>query len=150
LSPQIEQLLEKYPTNVKLVHKNFPIRSHKFAFKAAIAALAADRQGKFWEFHDELYKNYNRLSEQKITEIAKQLGLNEADFEKLQNDSAIITQIRRDYEEGIQLGIRGVPTVFINGRKISDRSMQNMEAVINKELAKVKEPGSNATENNVE
>ena len=122
-----------------MVHKNFPIRSHKFAFKAAVAALAADRQGKFWEFHDELYKNYNRLNDRKIDEIVKQLGLNETEFKKLQQDSGIITQIRRDYEEGIQLGIRGVPTVFINGRKMRDRSMANMEAVINKELAKAKE-----------
>ncbi len=139
MSPQLEQLLEKYPTKVKLVHKNFPIRSHQFAFKAAVAALAADRQGKFWEFHDELYKNYNRLNDKKIDEIAKQLGLNEAEFKELQKDSAIIAQIRKDYEEGIQLGIRGVPTVFINGRKVRDRSMPNMEAIINKELTKAKE-----------
>ena len=150
MSPQLEQLLEKYPTDVKLVHKNFPIRSHKFAFKAAIAALAADRQGKFWEFHDELYKNYNRLNDQKIEEIAKQLGLNEAEFKELQKDSAIITQIRRDYEEGIQLGIRGVPTVFINGRKLRDRSMQSMEAVINKELAKAKGAEGQAVEDKVD
>lgn len=123
---------------MKLVHKNFPIRSHKFAFKAAIAALAAGRQAKFWEFHDALYKNYNRLTDQKIEEIAKQLELNQAEFKEQQKDSNIISQIRRDYEEGIQLGIRGVPTVFINGRKMADRSMQSMEATINRELTKAK------------
>ena len=118
------------------MHKNFPIRSHKFAFKAAIAALAADRQGKFWEFHDELYKNYNRLNDRKIAEIAKLLELNEAEFDKLRKDPSIIAQVRRDYEEGIQLGIRGVPTVFINGKKMRNRSMPIMEAVINRELEK--------------
>lgn len=150
MSPQLEQLLEKFPTDVKLVHKNFPIRSHKFAFKAAVAALAADRQGKFWEFHDELYKNYNRLNDQKIDEIARQLGLNEAGFKELQKDPDIITQIRRDYEEGIQLGIRGVPTVFINGRKLRDRSMPNIETVINKELAKAKAADVKTVENKVD
>lgn len=123
---------------MKLVHKNFPIRSHKFAFKAATAALAAGRQGKFWEFHDELYKNYNRLNDQKIDEIAKQLQLNEIEFKEQQKDLNIISQIRRDYEEGIQLGIRGVPTVFINGKKIRGRSMNTLEAVISKELKKAK------------
>jgi protein-disulfide isomerase len=131
-------LLEKYPAEVKLVHKNFPIRSHRFAFKAAMAALAAGRQGKFWEFHDELYKNYNRLNEQKIDEIAKQLQLNETEFEENQKNPAFVAQIRRDYEEGIRLGIRGVPTVFINGRKMRDRDMASLQAAIEQELQKAK------------
>ena len=131
-------MLEKYPTGVKLVHKNFPIRSHKFAFKAAIAALAADRQGKFWEFHDELYKNYNRLTDQKIEAIAKQLQLNETEFKAYQKNPEIAAQIQRDYEEGIRLGIRGVPTVFINGKKIRDRSLKGFEEIINRELEKAK------------
>ncbi len=123
---------------MKLVHKNFPIRSHKFAFKAAVAALAAGRQGKFWEFHDALYKNYNRLNEQKVDEIAKQLQLNQTEFEEYQKNPEFVAQIRQDYEEGIRLGIRGVPTVFINGKKMRDRSMQSLEAAINQELAKAK------------
>jgi protein-disulfide isomerase len=131
-------LLEKYPTEVKLVHKNFPIRSHKFAFKAAVAAMAAGGQGKFWEFHDELYKNYNQLNDQKIKEIATMLQLDETRFGDQQNNPAIIDHIRKDYEEGIQLGIRGIPTVFINGKKIRDRSMNNLEAEIDKELEKAK------------
>ena len=131
-------MLEKYPTEVKLVHKNFPIRSHKFAFKAAVAAMAAGAQGKFWEFHDELYKNYNQLNDQKIKEIATMLQLDETRFGDQQNNPAIIDHIRKDYEEGIQLGIRGIPTVFINGKKIRDRSMENLEAEIDKELEKTK------------
>jgi len=133
-------LLEKYPSEVKLVHKNFPIRSHKFAFKAAMAALAAGRQGQFWEFHDELYKSYNRLNEQKVAEIAKQLELNQTEFEEHQKNPEIATQIRLDYEEGIRLGIRGVPTVFINGKKMRDRSMKSLEAAINQELENQKRP----------
>jgi protein-disulfide isomerase len=131
-------LLEKYPSEVKLVHKNFPIRSHKFAFKAAMAALAADRQGKFWEFHDKLYENYNRLNDQKIEEIAKQLQLNDAEFKKQQKNPEFAAHIRKDYEEGIRLGIRGVPTVFINGKKMRDRDMKSLEAVIDQELEKAR------------
>ena len=120
------------------MHKNFPIRSHKFAYKAAIAALAAARQGKFWEFHDALYKNYNRLNDQKIDEIAGQLQLNETEFKAHQKNPEIAAQIRRDYEEGIRLGIRGVPTVFINGKKMRDRDPASLAAAINQELAKAK------------
>lgn len=133
-------MLEKYPAEVKLVHKNFPIRSHKFAFKAATAALAAAGQGKFWEFHDQLYKNYNRLSDQKIDEIAQNLQLNLAEFKAHQKNPEIAAKIRRDYEEGIRLGIRGVPTVFINGKKMRDRSMNALEAAIEHELEKAKAP----------
>ena len=129
-------MLEKFPSKVKLVHKNFPIRSHKFAFKAALAALAAGHQGKFWEFHDALYENYNRLNEDKIDEIAKQLNLNQIEFKKQQKNAEFVAQVRQDYEEGIRLGIRGVPAVFINGKKMRDRSMPRIEAAINKEVKK--------------
>ena len=98
--PQLEQLLEKYPAEVRIVFKNFPIRSHKYAIKAAMAALAADRQGKFWEFHDELFKNYNRLNDQIIQEIGTQLGLDQAKFIEDQKSPVEAARIRQDYEEG--------------------------------------------------
>ena len=103
-----------------------------------MAALAAGRQGKFWEFHDKLYENYNRLNEAKIDEIAKHLNLNQTEFKEQQKNSEIVALVRQDYEEGIRLGIRGVPTVFINGTKMRDRSMQSLEAAINEELKKAK------------
>jgi protein-disulfide isomerase len=131
-------LLKKYPGQVKLVHKDFPIRSHRYAFKAAMAALAAGRQGKYWEFHDELFKNYNLLDRMKIEEIAKQLGLNETEFDEQQKNPAFVEQIRQDYEEGIRLGLRGVPTVFINGKKMRQHDMASLEAAINAELEKAK------------
>ena len=103
-----------------------------------MAALAADRQGKFWEFHDELFKNYNNLNQEKIDEIAKRLGLNETEFAQQQKNPAFVEHIRQDYEEGIRLGIRGVPTVFINGKKMRQRDMATLEAEIDAELKKAK------------
>lgn len=130
----LEQVLEKNPKTVKIVFKNFPIRSHKFARKAAVAALAADRQGKFWEFHDELFNNYNRLNEEKVQEIAAKLKLNKAQFEKDRQDPLLLEQVRHDFNEGIQAGVRGVPAVFVNGRKLKDRSLKKFQALIDKEL----------------
>ena len=132
--PQLEQLLEKYPTDVRVVFKNFPIRSHKYAVKAAMAALAAGRQDKFWEFHDQLFKNYNRLNDQKIQEISQELGLDQTKFNEHQKSPVETARIRQDYEEGIRLGVRGTPTVFMNGKKVKNRSMQSMEAIIQQEL----------------
>jgi protein-disulfide isomerase len=128
-----------------LVHKNFPIRSHKYAIKAAAAALAADREGKFWEFHDELFKNYNRLNDQKIQEIAHRLELDETEIEKQRKDPAITTRIQKDYEEGIRLGIRGVPTVYVNGKRMRDRAMNSVEAAIEKELKAKQEKANQQT-----
>lgn len=99
-----------------------------------MAALAAGRQEKFWEFHDELFKNYNRLNDQKIQEIGKQLGLDQAKFVEHLKSPVEAARVRQDYEEAIRLGVRGTPTVFINGRKLKNRSMKNMEAVIEGEL----------------
>ena len=132
--PQLEQLLEKYPADVRVVFKNFPIRSHKFAIKAAMAALAAGRQDKFWKFHDKLFENYNRLNNSKIQEISTELGLDQTKFNEDQKSPVEAARIRKDYEEGIRLGVRGTPTVFINGKRLKNRSMQNMEAMVQQEM----------------
>jgi protein-disulfide isomerase len=127
-------VLEKNPKTVKIIFKNFPIRSHKFAVQAAVAALAADRQGKFWNFHDELFKQYNKLNEEKVQEIATKLKLDKAQFEKDRKDPLLLEQIKYDYNEGIQIGINSVPSVFVNGRKLKDRSLKGFQTLIDKEL----------------
>jgi protein-disulfide isomerase len=135
--PVLEQVLENNPDEVKIVFKNFPLRNHKFAMKAATAAMAAESQGKFWEFHDQLYKNYNRLNDQKVREIALGLELNQAEFEKKMRDPALQAKIRQDAREGAQAGVKGTPTIFINGRKLRDRSLKGFQAAIDKELQKL-------------
>jgi protein-disulfide isomerase len=129
-------VFETHPKVVKLAIKNFPLPNHKFARQAAVAALAASRQGKFWEFHDELYQNYNRLSEDKIDEIAQQVGLDGAKFEEDRKAPEIHAIVENDVREGQKAGVRGIPTIFINGRLLRDRSFSGFQAAIEKELAK--------------
>lgn len=105
--------------------------------KAAIAALAAESEGKFWEFYDELFKNYNKLSDQKIREIALGLGFDQTEFEKKMNDPEITARIRQDLQDAAQAGVRGTPTIFINGRQLKNRSLQGFQAAIDKELQKL-------------
>jgi len=135
--PVFEQVLEKYPQDVKVVFKNFPLRNHKFAMKAAVAALAADSQGKFWEFHDLLFQNYNKLSDQKIQEIAQAVGLNMEEYEKKKNDPAIKQKVNQDFSDGRQAGVKGTPTVFVNGIRLRDLSLQGFQAAIDKQLEKL-------------
>jgi protein-disulfide isomerase len=125
-------LLEKYPGKIKIFFKNFPISAHKFAQQAAVAALAADRQGKFEKFHFTLFENYNKLSEDKIQEIGKSLGLDMERFNKDVKDPAISRLIDRDRAEGEQIGIRAVPSLFINGKFFSRTS--NLYQMIEDEI----------------
>ncbi len=131
-------MFESYHKEMKLVFKNFPLRNHKLAWPAAIAALAANKQGKFWELHDQLYENYNRLSDQKIREIAQQVGLDIEKFDKDMKDPELKAIVERDFQEGARAGVRGIPTIFVNGRQLKNRSFQGFQAAIEKELAREK------------
>jgi protein-disulfide isomerase len=133
-------VFERYSKEMNLVFKNFPLRNHTFAWPAALAALAANKQGKFWEIHDQLYANYNRLSEQKIREIAQQVGLDMEKFDKDMKDPELKALVERDFQEGVGAGVRGIPTIFVNGRQLKNRSYQGFQAAIEKELARKRQP----------
>jgi len=133
--PLLEQVLEKYPQQVKLVYKNFPLRSHSYSAPAALAALAAHRQGRFWEFHDRLFENYRQLSDPKIRGIAAQMGLDIEAFEKDRGDPGLVALVNRDIREGVRAGVRGTPSIFVNGIKLNARSIQGFDASIRRELA---------------
>lgn len=137
--PLLKQVLEQYPNDVKLVFKHFPLRNHKFARKAATAALAAEFQGKFWEFHDLLFKDYNKLNDKKVAEIAVTLALNQEAFEDKMKDPLIRAKINQDVKEGVDAGVRGTPAIFINGRSLKNRSLAGFRAIIDKELGKYRE-----------
>lgn len=138
LDPLLNAAFEQYPESMRLVFKNYPLRSHKFAEKAAAAALAAERQGKFWEFHEQLFKHSRSLNDKKVTEIAQELGLNEAQFQKDLQDPEIVAKIKADYEEGKNLEVKGIPTVFINGRRVNSRELLDIQHLIGDELERVK------------
>lgn len=134
----LQQVLDKYHDKVKLVFKNFPLRNHKYAMGAASAALVANRQGKFWEFQDLLFKNFNQLNDKKVLEIARQLRLNEEQFQKDMRDPKILAVISKDISDGKKAGVRGTPTVFVNGRLLRQRTMKGFQTLIEKELQTMK------------
>jgi protein-disulfide isomerase len=132
-------VLEQYPNEVKLVFKNFPLtRIHKSAMDAAVAVLAANQQDKFWEYHSELFKNYNNLSEEKFNEIAQALGLDKEQFNKDRQNPALAAMVQRDLKDGVEAGVRGTPSIFINGRTLEQRSLAGFKQIIDDELAKKK------------
>ena len=125
---------EKYPNDVKLVIKHFPLSMHEYARKAAIAALAAGRQGKFWEAHEKLFANHNDLNDAKVEAIAGELSLDMEKFKKDLQDPAIASLIDRDLNDGMKANVQGTPTIFINGKLLNQRNLllQAVEAALKK------------------
>ena len=134
----LEQLLEKYPDQVKLIFLSFPLRNHRFAKKAAVAAFAAKKQGKFWEYHDRLFANLESINDEKFLEIAREVGLDMERFEKDINDLKIVARINQDIRLGAYLEVRATPTVFINGSVSKARTLEALQADVEQELRKVK------------
>lgn len=135
IEPLIAQVQERNAKNVKVVFKNMPLQFHKFADPAAKAALAADVQGKFWEFHDELFAS-EKLSDSLITDIAEKLGLDMDKWKKDKGSSTTQNRINIDIQDAQKAGVTGTPTIFINGRLLKNRSMQGFQQMINAELKK--------------
>lgn len=134
--PVVEQLMKKYPNDLNVVYKHFPLRSHTFAVPAAIAALAAEKQGKYLELTREMYKNFRSLNETTLQEYAKKAGLDMEKFEQDRKNKAFEKQIQADRQLARKLGVRGVPSLYINGTAVQNRSLEGMAAMVEKELAK--------------
>ena len=134
----LEQVLEKYPDQVKLIFLSFPLTNHRFAKKAAIAAFAAKKQGKFWEYHDRLFENIESVNDQKLLDIAREIGLDMEKFDKDLNDLKIVARINQDIRLGHYLGVRGTPTVFINGSVSRARTLEAFQAGVDMELERAK------------
>lgn len=134
LVPVLKQVLEKYPGKVKVVFKNFPLEMHRMAAPAAIASLAAQKQGKFWPYHDKLFENQKELSEQKFTEIATELKLDLTHFNADLKAPELQMKVRQDMQDGRNAEVRGTPAVFINGKLLKDRSLKGFSDSIEKLL----------------
>lgn len=132
----IQQILSAYPKDVRFVFKNFPLSFHALAKPTAKAALAAKEQGKYWEMLDALFQEGKSLSQDKIQEVAKKIGL---DVKKFNSDlKGKDAQWERLIEEDIAAAnkaqVRGTPTFFINGRFMQGRNLEDFKAAIDKIL----------------
>jgi protein-disulfide isomerase len=111
---------------------------HPFARKAAAAALAANNQGKYWEFSNKLFENFSGLSEEKIQDIAKQLGLDMEKFNRDVNDASIQALINRDMSDAEKVPVQGTPTLFVNGKALKRLGPTELQEMIDNELKRKK------------
>ncbi len=111
----MDEVLKAYPNDVKLVFKNRPLAFHKEAMPAAKAALAAGKQGKFWEMHDAIFDNQQKMGTGFYEEKAKALGLNVEQFKKDMASPELEELIKADEALADQNGIQGTPGFFVGG-----------------------------------
>ena len=135
-------MLEKNPETLKIVYKNFPIRSHKLARPATKAAMAANDQGKFWEFHDKIFSYITspskvKLSSSELGNIPVTLGLDMPLYLESMKNPTIDKIIDRDLREGQVAGVTGTPTLFLNGLKVNSRSFAGVQKMIDQQLQKL-------------
>jgi protein-disulfide isomerase len=134
LGATIDQMMKLYPGKLKIVYKSFPLSSHRYSWQAATTAVAANKKGKFWEVYKEIFANYNRLNDAKLKEIRSHFGLETPEFEALMNSPEIRSRVASDRNEGIQLGVQGTPTVFINGKRLNNKRPEGFKEAIDKAL----------------
>ena len=117
----VNGLIKAYPNKLKVVFKHMPLSFHKRAKFAAIATMAAHRQDKFWPYHDIVFRNMRKLSDDDLMKYAKDAGLDVAKFKKDLSDPELAKQVEADMALARKVGVRGTPTFFINGRKVESR-----------------------------
>jgi protein-disulfide isomerase len=128
IHPSLERLVKEYGEKVRLVARDFPLSQHIEAFKAAEAAEAAREQGKYWEYVQLLMRNQSALSVDKLKDYASELALDRPRFDSALESGKFTETVQRDIEEGMRLGVEATPAVFINGRRASARSYDELKA----------------------
>lgn len=141
----IEQLQKKYPNDVKVVFKHYPLPMHAQAPAASQAAIAAGNQGKFWEMHDWLFKNQKEIrshgSDMKVWAggHAKKLGLDMAKFNKDFDAPETAAIVKRDKALGDKVAVRGTPHFFVNGeRVVGAKPLSAFEEIVQAQLKEAK------------
>lgn len=134
----LDELMAHYPDKIKVVHKDFPIDEiHPGARQVHLAARCANEQGKFWAYHDELFRNAPRATPEDLKQYADATGINSAAFASCMTGNKFAAALQADIDEGRRAGVTGTPAFFINGRLIAGaQPIERFVAVIEEEIAR--------------
>ena len=116
---EASEVVQKFPKDVKLVFKQFPLEDHSQASLAAEASLAAQAQGKFWPLHDKMYANFRQINRARILVWATEAGLDMNRFRAELDARKYAARVKAEEQEGEAAGVGGTPTFFINGKKFN-------------------------------
>lgn len=116
-APVVKLLLHKFPEHLRFAFRHFPLEGvHPNAELAAEAAECAGAQGQFWQMHDLLFENQQRLQRKHLLEHAQTLQLNMARFTSELDDHVYLQRVREHLASGNESGVRSTPAFFVNGR----------------------------------
>ena len=133
----LHELMEAFPADVKVYFKHFPLSQHTNARQAALAATAAQRQGKFWAYSDRVWANSNQLTSAKLEQIAKDVGLDVQQWRQDIESNAVVGQVDNDKNLGQEIPIAATPAIFINGKAYKDnRDIEAMKEWVYEALGK--------------
>ena len=132
--PVLERIVSEFGERVRLVVRDFPLSQHANARKAAEAAEAAREQGKYWEYVGVLFRNQSALGVDKLRQYATDLGLDRARFDASLESGKFAEKVQRDVMDGRKLGINGTPTLYVNGRRVSDNSYESLKSAVESAL----------------
>ena len=118
VNADVNKLVVDYAGKVSVIYKDFPLPMHPFAEKAAEAARCAGEQGNFWEYHNMLFKD-KKLELLDLKQQAKALRLNEDKFDQCLDSGRQAASVEKDRQEGVNLGLSGTPSFFLNGHFFS-------------------------------
>jgi len=133
----VQQVERKYAGKIRVVMKQFPLSFHPQARPAALAAMAAGLQGKYWQMHDKLFAS-PQLDPNTLEGYARELGLDVERWKRDQADPKLAAVIARDTELGGNIGVGGTPAFFVNGRRLPGGAapLETFSSLIDEELAK--------------
>ena len=134
----VDQVLQAYPKEVKFIYKQFPLPMHPNAMPAARAALAAGKQGKFWEMHDKLFANQRTLTPENIKQFAQDIGLDMAKFDQDMASPEVQQQIDSEVQQGRKAMVNGTPSLYLNGKRAGARSFEGLKQMIDASLQEKK------------
>lgn len=120
---------KEFGKDVKLVFKHNPLPMHGDAQLAAEASMAANEQGKFWEYADRMFENQKALKRADLEKYAQDLGLNVDQFKKALDEGKFKRQVEADKNLAQQAGVRGTPSFFVNGRPLGAKKDELAKAV---------------------
>lgn len=144
-APLLKALVERYPNEVQLVFKNYPLSAHEHSEQAARAGVAAFHQGKFWQMNQAMFESQKTgLDDTTLVKLARDQGLDMKAFDTDRASEATADAVARDRKQADELGLQGTPMIYINGRHFNDHFdlRQDLQPWIELEIALNSSAGS--------
>jgi protein-disulfide isomerase len=131
----VTELKTKYGDRVRFVFRQFPLDFHKKAHLTAQASLAANAQGKFWEFHDKVFANQKSIERADLEKYAEEIGLDMGKFKKALDEGTYKDAVDADLALGKEVFVGGTPTMFVNGERVQNATdVPSVSAMIDAKL----------------